>query len=358
MERMPELSVVVATYNRADTLRETLAHLMAQSLDAQRFEVIVVDDGSTDDTRSVVEAAQQHFRSDLRYLHHANRGPGYTQNQGLRAARAPIALLIADDIFLDAGALEAHLEGHRNHPEEGAAILGRVVQSPGLTHTVFLSKWDPWRLGDLEDGKPLPYLLFWACNISFKRGFMLRHGMFQDEMGRAGAAAHEDVELGYRLHQHGLRIHYGRRAFGYHHHVETLEGTLRRSRERGLNWHDFRLRVPHPEIDIAYRVYDLGTLWARRGELSGTRRPYLLDDDRSIPRLAMRHVLRRVLFNRWMVRAAWMPLFASAERHRWIAALVRSGMYRGVVTHHFLKGLEEGARRVEKIPRSLPVEER
>ena len=88
MERKPDLSVVVATYNRADTLRETLAHLMAQSLDAQRFEVIVVDDGSTDDTRSVVEAAQQHCRSDLRYLHHANRGPGYTQTRAFgRPAR-------------------------------------------------------------------------------------------------------------------------------------------------------------------------------------------------------------------------------------------------------------------------------
>ena len=134
--------------------------------------------------------------------------------------------------------------------------------------------------------------------------------------------------------------------------METLEGTLKRSRQRGLNWHDFRQRVPHPEIDIAYRVYDLGTLFARRAELAGPRRPYLLDDDRNLVRLAVRHVLRRVIFNRFAVDAFWLPLFAGAERHAWIAAFVRSGMYRGVVTHYFLRGCEEAPGQFGDLPQS------
>ena len=183
MTGAPAISVVVATYNREETLRETLAHLAAQSIPPGQFEVIVIDDGSTDGTRAAVEEEMAADRFPLKYLQHANRGPGYTQNRGIREARAAIVLLIADDIFLAPGALAAHLAIHAGNPAECVAVLGRVLQSPKLTHSVFLSRWDPWRLGNLPDGKALPYTMFWACNMSFKRDFMLRHGMFRDEGG-------------------------------------------------------------------------------------------------------------------------------------------------------------------------------
>jgi len=339
----PAISVVVATYNRADTLRETLRHLDAQRLAPGSFEVIVVDDGSTDGTRAAVEAAQRECACPIAYLHHPNRGPGHTQNRGIRAARAGVVLLIADDIFLDPDAVGAHLACHARDGAPELAALGRVLQSPRLTQTVFLAKWEPWHLADLADGQPMPYYMFWACNISFKRDFMLRHGMFRDEMGRAGAAAHEDVELGYRLHRHGLRIVYARGALGHHHHVETLEGTLRRSYQRGLNWQDFRQRVPEPEIDILYRVYDPRSLLANRAALAGPRRAYLSGGDRSLLRLTLRWGLRGALFNRVTVPGVWLPLFAAAERFPWVAALVHGNLYRGVVVHYFLKGCRDGS---------------
>lgn len=356
MSGSPEISVVVATYNRAATLRETLACLRAQSLGHGRFEVIVVDDGSSDDTRETVEQDRALCAFDFTYLRHPNRGPGFTQNRGIREARAPIVLLIADDIFLAPSALEAHLAMHAAHPAATTAVLGRVLQSPTLDDTVFLSKWDPWHLGGLPDGMALPYTMFWACNISFKREFMFRHGMFRDEMGRAGAAAHEDVELGYRLQQHGLQIRCGQGALGYHHHVETLEGTLRRSRQRGLNWYDFRQQVPEVEIDITYRVYDLATLWFRRSELTGSRRAFLLESDRSLPKLAFRYLLRCALFNRASVRLVWLPLFAAAERSRLVARLVHENMYRGVVVHYFIRGFREACRQYGSLPLSRSAE--
>ncbi|MBK7424463.1 MAG: glycosyltransferase [Propionivibrio sp.] len=352
MDAIPNISVVVATYNRAETLRETLRHLEAQRIVPESFEVIVVDDGSTDDTRATVEAAQIRSRFALQYLYHANHGPGYTQNCGIRAARAPIILLIADDIFLAPNALSAHLTCHTRNAASGVAVLGRVLQSPALTHSVFLSKWEPWPLGDLPDGKLMPYHMFWACNISFKRDFMLEYGMFRDEPGRAGAAAHEDVELGYRLHQHGLQVIYGREALGYHHHVETLKGTLQRSYQRGLNWHDFRRRVPQPEIDITYRAYTLATLLVRGREISGPRHRYLLDADKRLPRLAARYLLRRLMFNRLTVNLLWLPLFAAAERVHWLASCVRGNLYRGVIVYFFLKGCDDGRSRYRTSPQS------
>lgn len=337
--------MVLATYNRAQTLRETLRHLQEQTLPPDDFEVIVVDDGSPDNTRDIVAQWQGRARFALQYLHHPNRGPGHTQNRGIGLARAPIVLLIADDIFLSPGALAAHLARHdANHAGE-IAVLGRVLQSPTLTGSVFLSKWDPWHLGDLPDGMEMPYYMFWACNISFRREFMLQHGMFRDAMGRAGAAAHEDVELGYRLHRHGLRVFYDRGSLGYHHHVETLDGSLRRSYQRGLNWPDFRSRVPQPELDVAYRAYDLATLVAHRGELMGPRKPFLMGADRSLAWLALRHVQRVVMFNRFTTRFFWLPLFNAAERMRWLASCMHENMYRGVIVHYFVVGCRDGRAR-------------
>ena len=79
--REPRLSVVMATFRRADIIETTIRHLLEQDLDPDDFEVIIVDDGSPDDTRAVVEAAAARTPFALTYLRHDNRGPGYTQNR-------------------------------------------------------------------------------------------------------------------------------------------------------------------------------------------------------------------------------------------------------------------------------------
>lgn len=353
---VPSLSVVVATYNRAETLRDTLRHLLAQTMHPGAFEVIVVDDGSPDNTADIVAAVQRDSQHEIHYLQHPNRGPGYTQNRGVRVARAPIVLLIADDIFLAPGALQAHLDSHARHAGGGeVAVLGRVLQSPGLTQSVFLTKWDPWHLGALPDGVEMPYYMFWACNISLRREFMLARGMFTEERGRAGAAAHEDVELGHRLYEHGLRVVYSRDAWGHHHHVETLEGSLKRSYERGLNWHDFRRRLPHPEIDVAYRSYTPATLLANRRELTGSRRQFLAGADQSMVWLVARWLQRALMFNRFTSKRLWLPLFAAAERRPRVARWMHENMYRGVIVHYFIVGVRDGHRRFGGSPQSTAV---
>lgn len=347
------ISVVLATYKRADILRETLEHLAAQTLPPDQYEIIVIDDGSQDATPAVVEEARTRTRAEIRFLEHPNRGPGYTQNQGLRAARAPVILLIADDIYLCPEGLEAHLRYHDADPTPGLAVLGRVVQSPKLTHTVFLSIWNPFRIEALPDRKELPYHMFWACNISMKREFMLSHGMFNEVRGRGGAANHEDAEVGYRMHPHGLRVIFARDPWAWHYHIDTWKGALRRSYERGVNWYDLRHLVPEPEMEVRYRTYDLAWLWTHRKVLR-QRREYLLEGDRSMAKLVLRHLSRLVLFNNLLVDHFWMPLFALAERNRWVAKLMRENMYRGVIVNYFLRGRQDVERRLAGLPYAPP----
>lgn len=113
MSSAPAVSVVIATYNRANYLAETIDSVLSQSF--QKFELIVVDDGSTDDTRRVVAP----YGSRVRYFYQENRGPSAARNLGARNASAGwISIQDSDDLCLP-----NHLEtlyGYANkHPESG-----------------------------------------------------------------------------------------------------------------------------------------------------------------------------------------------------------------------------------------------
>ncbi len=103
-------------------------------------------------------------------------------------------------------------------------------------------------------------------------------------MGRAGAAAHEDPELGYRLHKGGLR-NPAQSPLPWA--ITTMSVTpaavLWRSYQRGLNFGEFRMLVPEPEIPVAYHVLNAGTLGDHFRAWFGPRRRHLAGGDRNPP---------------------------------------------------------------------------
>ncbi len=89
----PKVSVVIATYNRANYIRETLESICRQGF--RDYELIVVDDGSTDGTRKVLEP----YDSQIRYIYQDNAGPSAARNTGVRHAKAPwLAFQDSDDL--------------------------------------------------------------------------------------------------------------------------------------------------------------------------------------------------------------------------------------------------------------------
>ncbi len=338
-----KLSVVLSTYNRAETLRRTLDHLVKQSLDPRLFEVIVIDDGSPDDTRRVVDETIDPFPARLTYLHHENRGPGYTQNRGIRAASARLILLMADDIWLSPGALEAHLAFHEANPEPHVAVLGKVLQSPELKQSVFLRNWDQFGFKSLDGERQLPYYMFWVCNLSVKRDFLLEHEMFRDERGRGGAPAHEDVELGFRLRDHGLRILYNEAALGHHYHLYTLDQAIQRYYDRGVNWGEFRRLVPDPEYVVHTHLLNFRTLPDYIRVLRGSNS--LRGRERHLSWHILRQLVRVIGFNRITVRWIWRPVLDRAECSRWLARLMTPRLYQIFLFQQFSRGVRDGRKR-------------
>src|SRR5262245_58160245 len=124
------ISVVIPTFNRAELLRASLESLACQSLGPDRFEVVVVDDGSIDATRDV--CVQLSPRMRLRYLHIENSGISAAKNLGIFAATGRILLFFDDDDVADQHLLREHLQSHRQHPEETVAVLGYTTWAPSL----------------------------------------------------------------------------------------------------------------------------------------------------------------------------------------------------------------------------------
>ncbi len=340
-----KLSVVVATYNRCEVLRKTLACLANQTLPADQYEVIVVDDGSPDQTGTMVYDTIGKTPYGLRYFSHSNRGPGASENKGIRESRAPLVLLIADDIHPTPTMLASHVSFHQSNPDVHVAALGKVLQSAELPSTVFQDKWDPFKYYELDGLAELPYWKFWACNISLKREFLLTHGLFQELKG----AAHEDVELGYRLSRKGLRIFYNSQALAYHYHVETLDSAVRRAYERGLNWRFIEENVPDPQIYVKYHILNWRTLPQHIATFKDLSHTVLPREDRNLPWLLFRQVIRWSVFNRLTI-PLWLRLLAYTEDSPLIARLTHPYMYRGTVFYHFLKGAREQARKQTRPP--------
>lgn len=342
----PLISVCVTTYKRPDELRECLNHIQNQTLGADKIEVVISDDGSTPATAAMVEEAKRTLDMSITYYWQENQGNvGTTQNRAIERATANLILLMPDDVFLEPDAIAQHVEAHQNRPQQEVAFLGQVVQSPALNQSAFLRIWNPYQFSSLQKDVELPYYMFWACQVSCKRSFMLEHGMFRENLGKASYAANEDAETGFRLYKNGgLRLFYLSAAKGFHYHISTIEDEVKRSIGRGINFHELRKVVPQPEIPVRYHVLTRYTFKDHMTALFGARRRFLMASDSNPLKLLVQHLVRAVAFNYLTVHFFWLPLLKAAESKPAIEKMLNYQAYRGVFYYHYLTGVRRGYR--------------
>ena len=204
-------SVVISTFNRSDALAQTLAGLSHQDIPADAYEVIVVDDGSTDDTATMLAAADVPFPLVVRRTDH-NRGVSAGRNLGMSAARGDVLILLSDDVIVPESFVRLHVETVRDHP--GYWVVGAFSQLPELTRTPFgryldrlESSFEQARIDSpLGDGLYEMGMLT-ARNLSLPRADIERIGMF-DEQFRTTC---EDQDLAIRASAVGVRFLYNTR---------------------------------------------------------------------------------------------------------------------------------------------------
>jgi glycosyltransferase involved in cell wall biosynthesis len=233
---VPELSVVIPTYNRSAILRRTLEALDAQALPPERLEIVVVDDGSDDGTGAMLAELAPAMRAALRVVCQDHALGGSARNRGIDEARAPLVLLMDSDMTVQPGLLDAHLDAHRAHPERNAVFVGKVVTGP---ERIDLLDPDPAPGADRAAG-PVPAEALTTQNVSLKRAFLIEAGSF-----RPGLPCLQDTELAFRLKRAGMRLFYLPGAAALHTQpLDTIEKVIHSGRKYGRTLAEWIDRVP------------------------------------------------------------------------------------------------------------------
>jgi len=244
---MIEVSVIIPTYNRKHVLEKALRALFSQTYPRSSYEVVVVDDGSSDGTEEMVGSAVGEAPCEFRYLRQEKRGPAAARNRGITEAKGETVLFLGDDIVADKELLKEHISSHQKSLRANQAVLGFTTWHPEVKRTTFISYLDSTDLqfgyGSMEAPEDLSYHYFYSSNISLKREFLLQNGIFDEDFKYP---AYEDSELGYRLKKRGLWIVLNRRAIAYHLHQLTYSRFRKRQRLAGYGAALFEAK--HPEL--------------------------------------------------------------------------------------------------------------
>lgn len=214
------ISVVIPTYNRRALLDKTLQALTRQTLAKEHFEVIVVDDGGSDDSEALCQRYQN--RLNIRYYWQRDQGfrAGKARNIGITAADGDYIVLIDTGVLLHQQALERHLNTHR-HSSYPVVCIGYVygfempdalldnlcnaINADDVAASV--SYFQKNRAGDIRQSQydefgynisawPAPFDIFWTCHVSAEKTALLEAGLFDETFNGWGG---EDVDLGVRL---------------------------------------------------------------------------------------------------------------------------------------------------------------
>jgi len=212
----PEVSVVIGTYNRCDVLRGALESLLTQDSGGADYEVIVVDNNSTDDTRTMVENLRDKLGcKNLIYCFERTQGVSHARNRGITAARGRLIAFTDDDIRPAHNWIATVREGFNKFPNADC-IGGRVLPQPKTEFPGWLTAkhWTPLALLDLGD-KPIeldvrngPGLV--AANLAVRASVFTDVGLFEPQLQRVknSIGSMEDHEFQLRLSAANKRLVY------------------------------------------------------------------------------------------------------------------------------------------------------
>lgn len=299
----PYLSVIIPTCNRLDMLQRVLDALGRQE-GAPAFEVVVIDDGSKDDTARVIGERATATSARLLFRSQPNGGPGTARNHGVSLATGRFVVFIGDDTVPEPRFLAEHARVHQESGDDPlVACLGYTGWPPTERVTAFMDYINDYGLQFgyklIDDGALVPFNFFYTSNISIDRQLLAEHP-FDTTFP---SAAWEDIELAYRLDAKGLKIRYNSGAVTRHYHAMTIDSFARRQYTVGKSGAIFYRK--HPELGHFLGVHELPA--------------------RPVPTRGRLKYLRR--------RARL------GERFRFLA---RNQVFETLMREHYLQGLRDG----------------
>lgn len=218
------VSVVVPVYNGESTIGKCIESLLLQDFPAQRFEVVIVENGSTDGTTGIVS------RYPVRLLHNTVRGPSAARQFGLGQSVADVIAFTDADCYADPHWLSELTKPYTDLRVGGVGgpILGYKHPERNVVEQFADDKLPLINFTTPRDGEYMPRLH--TCNASYRRALVQKIGGFDTRLITA-----DDTDLSWRLQlQTGAALAYAPKAVVYHHHRTTQHGLAKQYRQYGF----------------------------------------------------------------------------------------------------------------------------
>ena len=233
-------TIQLCTYNRAHLLERVLDACFEQTVGPDAYEVVLVNDGSTDVTPQVIEAARARATCRFTVIEQANAGLARGRNAGIARACGERIIFIDDDVLPTPVFVEEHLRSHERHP--AAIVRGAVIN----TETFERLPTPTWTLANYSGN------FFWTSNVSLPLSTLRRVGNFTETFREYGW---EDIELGMRLRAAGVKGVFNRFAVAFHYKPRprsgNVEGMLRQARAQARTAVQLRALHPHWRVLLA-----------------------------------------------------------------------------------------------------------
>jgi glycosyltransferase involved in cell wall biosynthesis len=215
-----DVSVVLPTYNRAASLQTTLETFSGLAVPSGiTWELLVVDNNSTDGTRAVIEHAARSARFCVRYIFEKRQGRSAALNCGIAAAQGEIVAFTDDDVFLHPEWLAGLIDTFEKF--DCAGVAGRIVPLWNHPKPRWLEMEGQQAIVNFELGDASKEIRFapMGANSAFRKQVFIQHGLFRLDLGVSGSQhtiTCDDTEFGERLIRGGEKIMYSPKAIIYH----------------------------------------------------------------------------------------------------------------------------------------------
>ena len=233
-------TIQLCTYNRAHLLGRVLDACFEQTAPFDGYEVVLVNDGSRDDTPSVIDAARSRATCAFTVIDQENAGLARARNAGIARSRGRRIIFIDDDVLPVPAFVAEHLRSHRSAP--GAIVRGGVINTASFDDLP-APMWTPTNYSGN---------FFWTTNVSVPRARLDAVGGFTQTFREYGW---EDIELGLRLRFAGTRGVFNPRALAYHYkpppRVRDVGGMVRQAAAQARTARELYRLHPHWRVVLA-----------------------------------------------------------------------------------------------------------
>ncbi|MBU2258681.1 MAG: glycosyltransferase, partial [Candidatus Omnitrophica bacterium] len=211
------VSIVIPSYNNSKFIVEAIKSIFNQSYPRDKFEIIIVDDGSTDDTRERVDGMRKSGSVSLRYFYQNNKGPAAARNLGIRNSRGEIIAFVDSDCVVSKTWLQEISRGYDNQRVAGIGGTIRGIDDNSIInrYCVYVKIKERPKM----DKTGIVYLI--TANASFRKCCLDDVGGFDERYTFAGG---EDPDLCYRLRKMDYYFKYNPRAVIFNRHKKSLKG--------------------------------------------------------------------------------------------------------------------------------------